>query len=170
MRLVLMAVLAFVSLAAPARAADWTTYRYPDLAFAVAFPAAPTRLNKPQATSTTPIPTEYLYVLVDGTLYMVSSSDVATHSEVWQAPDTSARQILDGALGAGTVLSPPARLPAPAAWEGVTVAENKRTRVRGYVQGKRGYTVMIVAPVDHPERIADAAAERFFASFTPDGS
>jgi hypothetical protein len=168
MRLALVAVLALVSLAsAPARAADWTTYRYPELGFTVAFPAAPTRMSKPQDTPSGAIPTEYVYVAAGGGIYLVSSSDLSAQPDILKAPDASARQLLDGAMQGGTVISPPARLSTAAAWEGVALLENKRARVRAYMRGKRAFTVMIIAPPDHPERAADADAERFFTSFTP---
>lgn len=172
MRFALMAILALVGLtAAPARAADWAIYRYADLGFAASFPAPPTRMSKPQQTSGGLVPTEYVYVIEDGALYMVSSSDLSAEPDVWKTPDVSARAILDGALRDGTVVSPAARLPPAAAWEGATQIENnKRLRVRAYLRGERGFTVIVIGPTDHPERTTDAAAERFLGSFAPDGS
>jgi len=171
MRFALMAVLALVGLTAlPARAADWTIYRYAELGFAVSFPTAPTRMSKSSETSGGAVPTEYVYVIEAGTLYMVSSSDLTAQPDTWKDPDLSARGILDGALKGGTVTSPAAHLAAAAAWEGARDEGDKRIRVRAYMRGKRGFTVLIISPSDHPERTTDAAAERFLGSFAPDGS
>jgi hypothetical protein len=169
MRLALMVALAVIGLTAPAaQAADWTTYRYPDLGFSAAFPMAPTRLSKPADTSAGPVPTEYVYAKDGETLYFTSSSDISGQPEAIGAPDAAARGILDGALQTGTVVSPAAHLPVAAAWEGTTRTTDRLLRVRTYVRGKHGYTVMIIAPLVQPERVSDAAAMRFFGGFVPD--
>ena len=171
MRLAILAVLAFVALAAaPARAADWSTYRYPELGFTAVYPGAPTRLNKPTQSSGGSIPTEFVYVKDNEVLYFISSSDVSSQAEAMTAPDSASRGILDGAMQTGTTVAAPTHLPVPNAWEGTTTtAEGQLIRVRTYVRGKHGFTIMVIAPVGHSDRVNDAAASRFFGAFAPDG-
>jgi hypothetical protein len=153
--------------AGPSRAEDWTVQRFPELGFASVFPATATRLSKPVTTSGGEVPTDYAYARVEDRTYFVSSSDIGGHPEIMAQPaDTAARGIIDGAGRGHETLSAPARIARPApGWEATYKAEAMLIRVRTFVAGKRSFTDMVLVPLDHPERLTDAKAERFFASF-----
>jgi hypothetical protein len=170
MRILTLAITAFalaLGWAGPSRAEDWTVQRFPELGFASAFPAPATRTAKPVVTSGGEVPTDYVYAKVDNGTYFTSSSDISGHPEIMAQPaDAAARGIIDGAGQGHEVLSAPVRITRPApGWEATFKAEAVVMRVRTFVAGKRTFTDMVLAPSDHPERLTDASAERFFASF-----
>jgi hypothetical protein len=170
MRILTLATAAFalaLGWAGPSRAEDWTVQRFPELGFSSAFPATATRTSKPVTTSGGEVPTDYVYARVEDRTYFTSSSDIGGHPEIMAEPaDSAARGILDGAGQGHEVVTAPARITRPAAgWEATYKADTLYIRVRTFVAGKRSFTDMVLAPLDHRERLTDANAERFFASF-----
>jgi hypothetical protein len=169
MRLVTTALVALTALVAvPALAAAWQAYRYPELGFSVEFPGAPTRLEKPIDTSAGAVPTVFVYFKDDTRTLFTSSSDMSNQPEAKNDPSIVARAVLDGALSARTVVSPPAQVGVPvgAAWEATSQDATTVIRTRVLVSGVRAYTAMVIAPVDHPERLQDGDSGRFMASLT----
>jgi hypothetical protein len=167
MRLVTTALVALTALVAvPALAASWQAYRYPDLAFSVDFPGAPTRFEKPIDTTAGAVPTVFVFFKDDTRTLFTSSSDLTNQPEAKNDPSVVARAVLDGALSSRTVLSQPAQVSVPvgAAWEATSQDATTVIRTRVLVSGVRAYTAMVIAPADHPERVRDADSNRFLNS------
>jgi hypothetical protein len=150
-------------------ASDWRTYRYPEAGMAVEFPQSPVRKDSPVSTTTGPVATVIIYAKDGSRLYFTSISDVAAQLQgVNGAPSDFAKAVIGGAVEGRTVVSPAASITvgAGAGWEATSNDATMTARTRVFVANGRAYTVMVFAPLDHPELVRDAYANRFFDSLT----
>jgi hypothetical protein len=150
-------------------ASDWRTYRYPEAGMGVEFPQPPVRKDSPVSTTTGPVATVIIYAKDDSRLYFTSISDVSAQLRgVNAAPSDFAKAVIGGAVEGRTVVSPVAAITAGAGsgWEATSNDATMTARTRVFVTNGRAYTVMVFAPIDHPELVRDAYADRFFNSLT----
>ncbi len=168
MRSALIAVVAAATFfVAPAFAAAWQSFVYPDLAFGVDFPAQPTRQDKGIETDGGGVPTVFIYVPDSGRVYFTSSSDLSANPGMIGPEADLARAVLDGAIKDRTVVAgpTPVRAGSHQGWEVTSSDEKDSIRLRTFVTGKRAFTVMVVVPAGSAELLTDADSARFFASF-----
>ena len=150
-------------------ASDWRTYRYPEAGMAIEFPQAPERKDSPVSTTTGPVATVIIYAKDGSRLYFTSVSDVSAQLRgATGAASDFAKAVIGGAVEGRTVVSPVAAITAGAGagWEATSNDATMTARTRVFVANGRAYTVMVFAPLDHPELVRDAYADRFFNSLT----
>ena len=148
-------------------ASDWRTYRYPEAGMTVEFPQAPERKDSPVSTTTGPVATVIIYAKDGSRLYFTSISDVSAQLRGANGASSDfAKAVIGGAVEGRTVVSPVTTIAtgAGSGWEATSNDATMTARTRVFVANDRAYTVMVFAPVDHPELVRDAYADRFFNS------